>query len=369
MSRKEKIKAFLFGTKVEGRFKRLAIGFLLGANICTLLLLWLCVGLTFISPDSIPRLSLLTLLFPVFLLVDALFIILWLLLRPRIVWIPIAGALLVAGYILDYCPVNLFGSNSSKEGDTTLSIISFNVGHMKTESQKEELIQFINTSNADIVCLQEFDKNFLTKHKEWIDSTGYHTLQSSTVAVLSRLPFLSDTIHIDYPTRSNNSMACWIDCYGDSLLIVNNHLESNHLSPEDQDEYKNAITDPNGENIKSSSRKLIGKLSEAAAYRGAQTDSICALIGRNAGHSIIVCGDLNETPISYTYQQIARHLKSAYRQAGRGPGFTYSKRSFPVRIDHLFFSKDWKCNSCHIDRTVKSSDHYPLIVRLSKKVR
>jgi len=348
--------------------KRFSLGIVLCANACIILLLWLCVGLTFVSPDAFPRLSLLTLLFPVFLLADLCFIVFWLLFHPRFVWIPIVGALLVAGYILDYCPLHIFGS-CGEDNDSTISVVSFNVGYMKTDEQREELIRFINSSDADIVCLQEFSKTFIKTHQEWFDSTGYQYLQTGTEAVLSRFPFLSDTININYPTRSNNSMACWIECLGDSLLVINNHLESNHLSPKERNEYTNAIIDPNRQAIESSSRMLVGKLSEAAAYRGAQTDSIRAIVERNSGHSVILCGDLNETPVSYTYQQLARCLTSAYRQAGSGPGFTYSRRSFPVRIDHLFFSNDWTCTSCRVDRTVKSSDHYPLIVRLGKKVR
>lgn len=349
-------------------FKRFSVSLFLGANLCTILLLWLCVALTFISPELIPRLSLLTLAFPVFLCVDVLFVVFWLLFHARLVWVPIVGALLVSGYILDYCPLHFSGNNNKEDSDSTITIISFNVGHMTNDEQRAELIRFINTTDADIVCLQELSKKFLSDHKEWIDSTSYHTLQSSNEAILSRFPFLSDTIHIDYPTRSNHSIACWINCYGDSLLLVNNHLESNHLSPEEKDDYTHAIKEPDREAIKNSSHLLMGKLSEAAAYRGAQTDSICSFIDRYAGYATIVCGDLNETPVSYTYQRLANRLTSAYRQAGNGPGFTYSRRSFPVRIDHLFFSSHWTCTSCCIDRTVSSSDHYPIIVRLSKKV-
>lgn len=356
------------GGRLKGGVKRFSLSIFLGANICTIVLMWLCVALTFISPYTMPRLSLLTLAFPVFLAVDILFIFFWLLFHVRLVWVPILGALLVGGYILDYCPLN-FSTNSNTNTDSTITIISYNVGYMKTDEQKEELIRFINTSDADIICLQELSTYFLKKHKEWIDTTAYHPLQVKNVAVFSRLPFLSDTIHIDYPTRSNHSMACWIDCYGDSLLILNNHLESNHLSPEEMSEYTNTITDPNKESIKSSSQMLMGKLSEAAAYRGAQTDSICAIVERNANHPVIVCGDLNDTPISYPYQRLARHLTSAYRKKGLGPGFTFSRRSFPVRIDHLFYSDDWDIVSCRIDRAISASDHYPLIVRLDKKMR
>lgn len=350
-------------------FKRFSISLFLGANLCTVLLLWLSVALTFVSPEIIPRLSLLTLAFPIFLCVDVLFVVFWLLFHARLVWVPVVGALLVGGYILDYCPLHFGDNDNGRANDSTFTIISFNVGHMTNDEQRSELIRFINIADADIVCLQEISSNFLTSHKDWLDSTSYHTLQSNSVAILSRFPFLSDTIHIDYPTRSNHSMACWVGCYGDSLLLVNNHLESNQLSEEEKNEYTNTIIEPHRQTIKSSSRMLMGKLSEAAAYRGAQTDSICSLVDHYAGHDCIVCGDLNETPVSYTYQRLADRLTSAYRQAGCGPGFTYSRRSFPVRIDHLFFSTHWTCTSCRIDRTVSSSDHYPLIVRLSKKVR
>ncbi|MBP3711704.1 MAG: endonuclease/exonuclease/phosphatase family protein [Bacteroidaceae bacterium] len=347
--------------------KRLTISILLGANLCTILLLWTCIALTYVSPDVCPRLSLLTLAFPVFLIADLLFIILWLLFKARLAWVPIAGALLAGSYILDYCPLNPTANHADTDS-TTITIVSFNVGHMKDDQQREGLLTFLTTTDADIICLQELSKSFLTNHQEWLDTAAYHYLQSGNDAIITRLPILSDTISIPYPTRSNHSTACWIDCHGDSLLVVNNHLESNHLSPQEQDEYTNTITDPHKETIKSSSRMLLKKLSEAAAFRGAQADSIRSLALRNANHPVIVCGDFNDTPISYTYQRLARQLHSAYRQTGLGPGFTYSRRSFPVRIDHLFYSKHWTCHSCHIDNTVTTSDHYPLIVRLSKKM-
>ena len=346
--------------------KRFSLGLFLGANLCTILLMWLCVALTFVSPDLFPRFSLLTLAFPIFLCADALFLVFWLLFHARLAWVPIVGALIVGGYILDYCPLHI-GADSNEDNDSIVTIVSFNVGYMKTDEQREELLSFLSSTNADIVCLQELDSHFLTKHKEWVDSTSYSYLQSKSNVILSHLPFLSDTIHIDYPTRTNNSVACWIDCYGDSLLVVNNHLESNHLSVEEKDDYTQAIKEPDSEAIKNSSHLLLNKLSEATAYRGTQTDSICSFIDRNAYHPVIVCGDLNETPISYTYQQIANRLSSAYRKTGCGPGFTYTRRSFPVRIDHLFFPKEWTCVSCRIDRTISVSDHYPVIVRLREK--
>ncbi len=350
--------------------KRLSISLFLGANLCTILLLWLCVALTFVSPDVMPRLSLLTLAFPIFLVVDILFIFFWILFHARLVWVPIVGAFLVGGYILDYCPIHFSNNNNSnKLSDTTITVVTFNVSYIESDEEKQnELIRFLNTANADIVCLQELNKSFFKDHKAWRDTTAYHTLQSINVAILSRHPFLSEALNIDYPTRSNHSIACWIDYQGDSLLLVNNHLESTHLSPAEKDDYANAIIEPGRQAIENSSRMLLGKLSEAAAYRGAQADSICALLDRSASHPVIVCGDFNDTPISYTYQKLARRLTSAYREKGMGPGFSFSQRFFPVRIDHIFYSSNWACQSCRIDKTISTSDHYPLVARLSKKV-
>jgi len=353
---------------MKSLFKRISVGLFLGANICTILLLWLSVALTFLSPSLIPHLSLLTLAFPVFLCADALFLVFWLLFYARLAWVPMAGALLVGGYIIDYCPLR-FGSDCLAPSDSTITIISYNVGYVVTDEQCEEMLGFLTATGADVVCLQELNAHFLPNRQKWLDSMSYRCLQSGGVAILSRFAFLSDTLHIDYPTRSNCSMACWVDCGGDSLLVVNNHLESNHLSVEEKDEYTSAITDPHRQTIKHSSRLLFDKLSEAAAYRGAQTDSLCAFIDRHAGYDAVVCGDFNETPVSYAYQRLSDRLSSTYRQAGHGPGFTFARRSFPVRIDHIFSPKDWQCVSCRIDGTISASDHYPVIVRLRKKVR
>jgi endonuclease/exonuclease/phosphatase family metal-dependent hydrolase len=351
-------------------FKRLTTGLFLGANICTILLLWLCVALTYISPEHLPRISLLTLAFPIFLTVNILFIPFWLIFKARLAWIPIAGILIVASHCLDYCPINLNTNRSSNNNDSTITIITFNIGCKHTgKESRDKLLQYINEQNPDIVCLQEVPPHFLENHQKWLDSTAYHHLQSYTNSIITKFPIISDTIHISYPTRSNHSIACWIDCYGDSLLIINNHLESNHLDPDEKNEYTNAITDPESTKIKKSSRILINKLSEATTYRGAQADTLHAIVQQNTNHETILCGDLNETPISYTYQRIARNLTSAYREAGTGPGFTFSSRAFPVRIDHLFHSKGWTCTSCSIDRSISTSDHYPLIVRLRKNIR
>ena len=85
---------------------RLLTGIFLGANICTILLMWLAVLSTFVSPATHPTLSLLGLFFPVFVAMDIAFFFFWLIFRFTLVWVPLTGLLVIAGYAMDYCPVN-----------------------------------------------------------------------------------------------------------------------------------------------------------------------------------------------------------------------------------------------------------------------
>lgn len=350
--------------------KRTCIGLLLGANLCTIALLWCCVLLTFVSAEQCPRLSLLTLAFPAFLIVNAVFLVVWLLVHCRLAWLPLAGMLPIAGYILDYCPLHL-PTPSEVTTDSTLTIVSYNVGKVSVEEEQADLLTFLTLADADIICMQEVRSGFLTEQttKDWLQEHPYHTLFNHNELIMSRFPILGDSIPITYPTRSNHSTACWIDYKGDSVLIINNHLESNHLQDDEKSEYTNMIKDPHRSTLKSGSRMMIRKLSQATGFRAAQCDTLCAMLDSHSRHATILCGDLNDTPVSYTYQRIASRLSSAYRQGGTGPGFSYSQRAFPVRIDHIFFSDRWTCTYSRIDRGILASDHYPIIAHLQEKVQ
>lgn len=345
--------------------KRLLVGLFLGANICTVLLLWLTVVSTFISPNEYPTLSLLGLFFPIFMAIDIAFIFFWVIFRFSLVWVPILGLAVVYGFVMDYCPIN----TRENPLDSAICVVTYNLGGVQTDEEQKEVIGFLREKHPDIVCFQEMDGSLMNKPEflQFVDSMHYNKVIGRGKYILSRFKVLGDTLHIDYPTRSNSSMACWINCLGDSLLLVSNHLESNALSDSDKTEYKGMIMEPEREKVKHGGRLLKRKLGGAAYYRGAQTDTLCALIDRNAGKSIIMCGDFNDTPISYTYQKLAKRLDNTFRKSGSGVGFTYRQSGIYVRIDHIFCSKDWQCVKCYVDEGIGASDHFPVVAYLQKK--
>ena len=348
--------------------KRFLTSLFLGANIFTILLLWACCFSTFISTSEHPRLSLLGLVFPFFLLANLAFVLFWIIFKFRLTWIPLLGILIIWGYVQDYFPMHL---HKSEKSEHALKIITYNVGGAKDNDMRNEIIEYCRNANADVLCFQENFFLFLDRPnvRSALDSLNYQMMKNGGLCILSKYPIVSDPIPINYPTRSNHSLACMIEYQGDTILVINNHLESTHLSPEEKTDIKEIIEDPNHKNVEEKGRLYGNKLSEAARFRGAQTDTICAMIDKYKNYSIIVCGDFNDTPISYTYQKINSLLNNAFRESGKGVGISYNKKGFYVRIDHLFHSKDWRSFDTRIDSHIQASDHYPLVSFIQKNTK
>jgi len=73
----------------------------------------------------------------------------------------------------------------------------------------------------------------------------------------------------------------------------------------------------------------------------------------------IISGDFNDTPASYSVNQMAKGLKNAFREKGSGFGRTYNG-SFPnYQIDYIMASTQFDIASYHITEK-KLSDHYPV---------
>jgi endonuclease/exonuclease/phosphatase family metal-dependent hydrolase len=117
--------------------------------------------------------------------------------------------------------------------------------------------------------------------------------------------------------------------------------------------------------MEASGRILLSRLSQAAAKRSRQTDIVCSLVDKYKDYGIIIAGDFNDTPISNTYQRISKTMKCAFRDSGNGVGISFSLKGFPVRIDHIFVSKEMKTSSTIVDNKIESSDHHPIITHIS----
>lgn len=323
-----------------------------------------CAYTAYLPPQTYPNWSYFGLLFPVFLALDVLFVVFWLIFKWKYVALPLLGILLCMKSVRTYFPINI-PETPPKEA---LKFMSYNVYGFgeKTNYAKwddNQIINYILLSDADIVCLQEADKMRLKPVKKLLDKFyPYHKYASNNGAVmgcLSKYPILSSRL-IDYVSRSNCSYAYEIKVNEDTVLVVNNHFESYKLNDSDKAQYKEILKKPEDEAADEKYHSLTAKLAKANALRGAQADSVAAYIRRSKHKYVIACGDFNDSPLSYSHHTLTEDLKDAYTESGNGPGLSYNRSGMFFRIDNILVSENIETYGAKVDSKIKKSDHYPI---------
>lgn len=338
-----------------------------GANIATILLLWACCGSTYLHPADYPRLGLLGLAFPFILIPNILFIFFWLIFKARCVWLPILGLLACFPFIRAYYSFSL---HAEEPDSTALSILSYNTcsfGHGPTapKENKQDCFDYLTNSDADIICLQESNRN--AQLEKDMKAKGYDLFSSNEYSIYSRLPILSAAPLSNNPKKPFALKAFLLDGQ-DTIMLINQHLQSNRLSLQMKDSYRKALEQHESDSVRKELLPILQLLGAALPLRAAQADTLSTIIEQWLPRPVIVCGDFNDTPISYTHCTLTRHLTSAFIQSGQGLGFTFQEKGFPVRIDHILFSDDrWTSCQTRVDKSISCSDHYPVLTKLVKK--
>ena len=355
------------------QLKNFTLNMVAGANIATILLMLLAGYADRINPVDYPMLSCMGMMFPFFLIANPLFLFFWLTFKWKRVWIPILGYVMVYVPLTIYLPVN----KVQEVPEGTIKLLSYNVcqygGNYKYEHGFETVYEYLKGQDADIVCLQEdvdtwrrFVFQWYEKIYPYNDTTVFVMRPRNTngVGIHTRFPILKKE-RIPYPSMANGSVAYYLKVDNDTIIVINNHLESTHLSSEDRSRYKEMLRGKmEGDTAKAESMLLLHKLGQAAAKRAPEADAVHEYIEAHRQYPIIVCGDFNDTPISYARRTVAKGLKDCFVETGRGIGMSYNQKGFFFRIDHILCSDDFEPYNCEIDSKVDASDHYPIICRL-----
>jgi len=358
---------------------KLVILLLLAANLAVTGLLLATAYSPYLQPTQHPVLSCLGLAFPIFLLLNTACLLGWLIIQQyKCALLPLAGLLLCLPQARTYLPLNL---RTERLPEDNLKILSYNImgfGASSPTDRQNPILTYLQESRADIICLQEYSTGKTSKHptQKAIDKAlaeyPYHRIDAigkqrgNKVACYSKLPILSAR-PLKYASASNGTLVYELAWGDDTLLLINNHLESNKLTKEDKVVYEDMLRDPEKDKVESGMRQLVGKLAEAAALRAPQADSIAREIERSPHRDIIVCGDFNDSPISYTHRVIGQELDDAFTHSGRGLGISYNQNKFYFRIDHILTSPSLEAFNCTVDRSITASDHYPVTCRIARR--
>lgn len=338
------------------------------ANISVSILFLIAAFSSHISPEKASIPVILGLLYPAFLILNLCFFVYWALLKRWYCLLSICTLLIGMNSISLYFPIN-FSTPSISKNEKSIELLTYNVflfDNLKANlpDSPNPILTYIQTVDPDIVCFQEYQtsKNdkLLTESqiKKALKKLPYRSQVAGT-ACFSKYPIVGHR-EINYQTNGGNCSVLYkIDVEGDTIIVVNNHLESNRFTSNEKTIYRNMIKNMEPDLWDEMKDRLIRKMIRSTRIRAGQATAVANAIAKTKSDKVIVCGDFNDTPMSYIYRTIRGEMKDAYAEQGFGPGITYHENGFWFRIDHILYGKAFTAVQSSIDR-VTYSDHYPL---------
>ncbi len=243
---------------------------------------------------------------------------------------------------------------------------------------RADIFNFLRQEQPDILCLQEFyssDKRpmknldtLLTFLKARYYQVEYPVTLRHTdhwgIATFSAFPVVNRGVLYFGNRNGNVCIYTDVNTGHDTLRILNTHLESIRFRKEDYRFIEN-IENSDENQALLGSRNILKRLRKAYRKRAGEVNQIDSLI-RISPYAVVLCGDFNDPPASYTYAVLSHHLKDAFCESGSGFGETY-RGPFPAyRIDYILH--DPSIRSFNYRRyNTRHSDHFPVSCEINPR--
>lgn len=275
-----------------------------------------------------------------------------------------------------------FSPKNNNENISQFKIVNYNVrvfnvyDHLKAANPDAplQMIEWLTSQEADVLCLQEYYNHSSSDEfniNQKILEKGYkHSYVNANkenrigaqfgLAIFSKLPIVNKGL-VTYNNEGNNQ-AIYVDVLynEDTIRIYNVHLHSMKLRVQEVVKEKKEI------------RKLVKvkenlkRIKQGFVEHSKETDVLKAHIQGNS-FPVVLAGDFNDVPYSYTYLSFRDFLQNSFEEAGSGFGFTYNESPSFIRIDNQFSSMDFDVISHQVHKDVGYSDHYPVSVQYTYK--
>lgn len=343
------------------------------------LLLLLTYLAPFIPPQIFWPLSIFGLAYPFLLLINILFFIFWLLkLNKNLLYSALAILIGFSTLNKHFRLTNPVVETAEQE----FKVLSFNVKNLSNNNDKyaditirTSILNYLEDQNAEIVCLQEFQtypSKGINTVAEFQERLKLPYFAESRYTSNSRFKFIDlMLLYSKYPIIKQQELRYMGKSYAliadilynnDTIRLFNIHLESNHF---ERNEYE-IFTNPEGLTNEQPSAQVLPLLEKIARFskiRNEQVNQISELI-KNTHYPMLVCGDFNDTPATYSYHKLAKNLNDTYIEKGKGYGNTYNGKLPPMRIDYILCDTLFQIHQFEIGK-IRLSDHFPVTSTLS----
>ena len=319
----------------------------------------------FISPATFWIPALFGIAYPYLMVVNLAFIVFWIFIKPKFTILSLLVILAGFNHIGNY--LQFSGKHTNDKG---VRITTYNVRYFVGNTQipikenADHILRFLREDNADIICLQEvrlnkaqiFDiNNTQLPHVAHMqiahngDAGGLLTMTSFPIIKMEEIRFENSGNMIMYADIVMNT--------SDTIRVYNCHLQSYKLG-EAEIQSIDSLEFNTQPKTKKKVRELGHKFKIALVKRAHQAETLRRSIDKSP-YPVIVCGDFNDTPVSYTYHTVKGNLKDSFTESGKGTANTYNGKLPSFRIDYILYSPIFTSFNFEVSN-LNHSDHFPV---------
>jgi endonuclease/exonuclease/phosphatase family metal-dependent hydrolase len=330
----------------------------------------------YVHPKTIWFIPFFGLAYPIIILFNILLLIIWAFARSK--WFFVVLVFIIFGGGLHFRFYSSpFGKNKI-QNEKSIKILSYNVqnfdvynvGFNKDFSNRDSIFAYLGREQADIVCFQEFysqdeKQKFPTKDTlhAILKAEFFHDRMSFNrhfknywgVSMYSKYPMITKGyINFDDSSTTTNNFCIFADIvkHKDTFRIYNTHFQSIKFQTDDYKLFGDSVyTGVEKSNV----RKMLEKLHFAYQSRANQALKVFEHMEQSP-YPVLLCGDFNDTPLSYVYNIFYSKFIDAFRNSSSGIGKTYAGKVPAGRIDYIFHSKSVESSNFMIQNQI-FSDH------------
>lgn len=256
-----------------------------------------------------------------------------------------------------YYPLVFQWNNKTVESQETLKVATYNVQGMSSSygfPTIHNIADFAKSNELDILHMQEVPPWYNEKNiMEEFPSMKFIAISSDPrgggrLVILSKYP-LSEMQTISAEERPHLAFTTVVDYKGKKIMLLNCHLQTTSWNQLKKHDYLTSF------------RLIYKTMSDNFVKRANQAEEIKKVI-TSAKYPLIVTGDFNAPPVSYSYDTVLGDLKDSFREAGNGYSYTYRFLKKFFRIDYIFFTGQQFEAYNYRTENLDYSDHLPVLV-------
>lgn len=331
----------------------------------------------YVAPSTFGSLTIVGIFAPILYIGVAICLLLWVVMgRWRIAGC--VALMLIPGLfrLSDFYNVELHREVEQKPSRGSFTLLSYNVRGFRDDNSLRVVDKYVDylseREELDVLCFQEYalDIPSVERIDSLLKSRNRRIYRNDVVEsgevvlrTYSRYPIIAS----GSLSGEGSGTTQWVDIIigkSDTLRIFNNHLQSMNISSNDSSDIEQGKILNDGDRMLS----IVDRIAKNSSIRAEYVDTLRTIIA-NTPYRRVICGDFNDTPMSYVYGELIDGHLDAFEQCGGGYGYTFRPMHRTLRIDYVLYSPELEAEEYDVDVENELSDHLPVTARLKLRTK